>query len=74
MTVLCAAGGELIVRLCASSERLDCQRELALVRRQLEAAKKFGAYWHAKACDYRAACEQHLAQPSSQNFSDSTLN
>jgi hypothetical protein len=74
MAALCAVGGELIVRLCATSERLDCHRELALVRRQLEAAKKFGAYWHAKACDYRAACEQHLEQPGSQSLSGSPLN
>ena len=74
MAALCAAGGELIVRLCATSERLDCQRELALVRRQLEAAKRFGAYWHAKACDYKAACEQHLGQTDSQHRNESTLN
>lgn len=60
-----AAGGELIVRLCARSERLDYQRELALVRRQLAAARKFGAYWHAKACNY---------QQSSEMGDDATLN
>lgn len=69
-----AAGGELIVRLCATSERLDCQRELALTRRQLVAAKKFGAFWHAKACEYRAACEEHAELHGSQELNESSLN